>query len=81
MTRDGLFLPYGFFEARVGTSGEDLYEMSNNPQLWNIGLGAGIDIFATDSWGFYLELGFLGYIYKEDFIPSQRFEFGTQFHF
>jgi|GEM_PF-2878924 len=81
LTRNNLFRPYGFLEGRIGTSGGDLYEIFDNPRIWSVGLGTGLDIFATASWSFSIELGFLGHIYQGKFFPMQRFEIGVMKHF
>ena len=81
ISRAGLFRPYGFIEGRVGTSGEELYIPLENPVVWNVGLGTGLDIFATKHWSFFQEMGFLGNFEGGEFIPQQRFELGVMFHF
>lgn len=81
ITREGLFRPYGFIEGRVGTSGEDLFAPLENPVVWNLGLGTGLDIFATKHWSFFQEMGFLGNSEGGEFIHQQRFELGVMFHF
>ncbi|MDA3849691.1 MAG: hypothetical protein PF447_00295 [Spirochaetaceae bacterium] len=81
MTRDDLLRPYGFLEGGIGTGGDELYDAFENPLIGNIGLGAGVDIFATKNWSFSLEIGFLGNIYQGEFIPHQGFKLGTMWHF
>lgn len=81
IARGGLFRPYGFVEGRVGTSGERLYTPLENPVVWNLGLGTGLDVFATEHWSFFNEMGFLGNFEGDQFIPQQRFELGVMFHF
>lgn len=81
MTRDNLLHPYGFLEGGIGTCGADLFDVFANPLIWNIGLGTGLNIFATKNWSFSLEIGFLGNIYQGIFIPQQGFELGAMWHF
>jgi len=81
MTRGDLFHPYGFLEGGIGTCGDDIFDVFANPLIWNIGLGTGLNIFATKNWSFSLEIGFLGNIYQGKFIPQQGFELGVMWHF
>ena len=81
MCKAELFRPYGFFEGRVGTSGEELYDFQKNPLVWNLGLGTGLDIFTSERLSYFIELGFLGNFYQGEFLPQQRFELGVMYHF
>ncbi len=78
---DSPFRPYGFVEGRIGTCGTELWDFQDNPLIGNAGVGAGMNIFATEHWSFFQELGFLGNFYRGEFIPQQRFELGTMVHF
>ncbi len=81
LTRGGLFRSYGFVEGRVGTCGSELWDSLENPAIWNLGAGTGLDLYATGRLSYFLEIGFLGNFYEGDFIPQQRFELGVMGHF
>jgi len=81
MTREGLFRPYGFLKGGIGTCGKELYTFLENPLIGNVGLGTGLDIFATENWSFFMDIEFLGSIYQGKFIPQQGFELGVMYDF
>lgn len=81
ITRDGLFRPYGYVEGRVGLCGEDAERPFDNPVIWNVGLGTGLEIFASDRWCYFMEFGFLQNVYEGSLIPQQRFELGMKMRF
>ncbi len=81
MSPDRIFRPYGFVEGRIGWCGPQKFDMYDNPLIIKYGLGTGLDIFALENWSFFMELGFLGNQYQNEFIMQQRFELGVKCHF
>jgi hypothetical protein len=81
LTRSGLFRPYGFLKVGIGTCGKELYDVFENPLIGNVGLGTGLDIFATENWSYFMDIEILGNIYQRGFIPQQGFELGVMRHF